>query len=112
MGVNLFDYLHARIQRDEGIDLLIARTQRSISRWTLFVIAGALAGVFLLPAIDPAVEKLLIFILGGLVTNWATQNGFWFGRPRGAGVPDPSLTETKTTETKTIETKTTPEVKS
>lgn len=96
MGMNLFEYLHAR-SNNENIDLLIARTQRSHSNGTLLLIYGVIAGLFLLPAIDSAVEKLLIFVLGGLVNNWASQNNFWFGRPRGAGVPDPVSTTITTT---------------
>lgn len=106
--MNLFDYLNARAIRNANLDLLIGQTQRSISRWTLVVIAGVLAALFLLPTIDPIVEKLLFVVLGALMSNWATQNGFWYGRPRAAGVPDPSLTETKTTETKTTQTTTLP----
>jgi hypothetical protein len=108
--MNLFDYLHARAQRDDNIDFLIARTQRSLSNRTLIVIAGVLAALFLLK-VDSGVRDLLLLVLGALLGGYASQNQFWYGRPRGAGVPDPSLTETKTTETKTIETKTTPEVK-
>lgn len=94
--MNLFDYLHAR-SNNENIDLLIARTQRSISTRTLTVIALVLAGLFTLPTIDPIVEKLLFVVLGALMSNWATQQGFWYGRPRGAGVPDPVATTITTT---------------
>lgn len=94
--MNLFDYLHAR-SNNENIDLLIARTQRSISTRTLTVIALVLAGLFTLPTIDPIVEKLLFVVLGALMSNWATQNGFWYGRPRGAGIPDPVATTITTT---------------
>ncbi len=96
--MNLFDYLHARAIRNANIDLLIGQTQRSISRLTLAIIAGVLAALFLLPKIDPVVEKLLFVVLGALMSNWATQNGFWYGRPRAAGVPDP-VTTTITTQT-------------
>lgn len=106
--MNLFEYLTARAARNSNIDLLIGHTQRDISRQTLAVIAGVLAALFFLPGISEKVHDLLLLVLGALMSNWATQNGFWYGRPRGAGVPDPSLTETKTTETKTTETVTTP----
>lgn len=104
--MNLFDYLHERAKRDDNIDGLIARTQRSLSNRTLMVIAGVLAALFLLEGVDSVVKDLLLLVLGAVLGGWASQNQFWFGRPRGAGVPDPSLTETKTTETKTVETKT------
>lgn len=104
--MNLFDYLHERAKRDDSIDGLIARTQRSLSNLTLMVIAGVLAALFLLEGVDSVVKDLLLLVLGAVLGGWASQNQFWFGRPRGAGVPDPSLTETKTTETKTVETKT------
>lgn len=110
--MNIFEYLNARATRNTSIDLLIARTQRSISTQTLWLIAAVCFALFALPiiglAIDPTIEKLLLVVLGALMSNWATQNGFWYGRPRGAGVPDPALTETKTTETKTVETTTAP----
>lgn len=110
--MNLLEYLNARAARNTSIDLLIARTQRSISTQTLWLIAGVSFALFALPvfgfAIDPTVEKLLLVVLGALMSNWATQNGFWYGRPRGAGIPDPSLTESKTTATTTTETKTAP----
>jgi hypothetical protein len=106
--LNLLDYLNARAIRNANIDLLIGQTQRSISRWTLAIIAGVLAALFLPPKIDSVIEKLLFVVLGALMSNWATQNGFWYGRPRAAGVPNPSLTEVKSTETKTIETKSIP----
>ena len=104
--MNLFDYLNARRVTAGNLDLLIGRTQRFMSVLTLAIIAGVCAALFLLPKIEPSVEKLLLVVLGALMSNWATQNGFWYGRPRGAGVPDPSLTETKTTETRTTETTT------
>lgn len=110
--MNIFEYLNARAARNTSIDLLIARTQRSISTMTLYVIAGVLFALLVLPTfgieVDPTVEKLLLVMLGALTSNWATQNGFWYGRPRGAGIPDPSLTESKTTATTTTETKTAP----
>jgi hypothetical protein len=106
--MNLFEYLHARATRNANIDLLIGRTQRSISTGTLWVIAGVLAALLFLEGVDAVVKDLLLLVLGALLGGWASQNQFWFGRPRGAGVPDPSLTETKTTETKTVETKTAP----
>lgn len=96
--MNLFDYLHARATRNANIDLLIGQTQRSISWGTLIIIAAVLAGLLLLPKLDPVVEKLLFVVLGALMSNWATQNGFWYGRPRAAGVPDP-VTTTITTVT-------------
>ncbi len=94
--MTLFEYLNARAIRNANIDLLIGRTQRNLSRATLAVIAGVLAALFLYPKIDPLVEKLLLVVLGALMSNWATQNGFWFGRPRGVGVPDPSTTTIET----------------
>lgn len=102
--MKLFDYLAARRVTSGNLDLLIGRTQRFLSVVTLAVIAAVLGALFLIPKIDATVEKLLLVVLGALMSNWATQNGFWYGRPRGAGVPDPSLTEIKTTETKTTET--------
>jgi hypothetical protein len=106
--MNLFEYLNARAQRNSQIDLLIGRTQRSISTGTLWVIAGVLAALLFLEGVDAVVKDLLLLVLGALLGGWASQNQFWFGRPRGAGVPDPSLTEIKTTETKTTETTTAP----
>lgn len=110
--MNLLEYLNARATRNTSIDLLIARTQRSISTTTLLIIAGVLFALLGLPifgiTVDSTVEKLLLVMLGALTSNWATQQGFWYGRPRGAGVPDPSLTESKTTATTTTETKTAP----
>jgi hypothetical protein len=104
--MNLLEYLNARAVRNANLDLLIGRTQRSLSNGTLLVIAGVIYAIFQVREIDQLVKEILIFILGGLLNNWATQNGFWYGRPRGAGIPDPSLTETKITEKKTIETET------
>jgi hypothetical protein len=107
--MNLFDYLSARAAASSGssLDMLIGRTQRFISVVTLIVIAGVLAALFALPKIDSTVEKLLLVVLGALMSNWATQNGFWYGRPRGAGVPDPPLTGIKKIETtRTTETTT------
>jgi hypothetical protein len=104
--MNLLEYLNARAIRNANLDLLIGRTQRSLSGGTLLVIAGVIFAIFQVRAIDQLVKEILIFILGGLLNNWATQNGFWYGRPRGAGVPDPALTETKVIEKKTVETET------
>jgi hypothetical protein len=104
--MNLLEYLNARAIRNANLDLMIGHTQRDISRGTLILIAGVFYALFMGPKLDPLAEKLLLVVLGGLVTAWASQNQFWFGRPRGAGIPDPSLTETKITEKKTIETET------
>lgn len=95
--MNLFDYLHERAKRDDSIDGLIARTQRSLSNRTLIVIAGVLAALFLLK-VDSGVRDLLLLVLGALLGGYASQNQFWYGRPRGAGVPDPVAT-TITTST-------------
>ena len=75
-------------QESKALDMFIARTQRAVTVITLLLIACALIAIFLLPSIDSGVEKLGMFVLGALTANLATQNGFWYGRPRG-GVPDP-----------------------
>lgn len=95
--MNLFEYLHERDKRNDSVDSLIARTQRSLSNRTLVVIAGVLAALFLLP-VDQGVRDLLLLVLGALLGGYASQNQFWYGRPRGAGVPDPVAT-TITTST-------------
>jgi hypothetical protein len=87
-----------------SIDLIIARTQRLITVLTLALIAGVVVAIFIVTDISATVEKILIFILGGLMGGYATQSQFWYGRPRAAGVPDPSVTTT----TSTTETVTTP----
>lgn len=94
--MNLFDYLHERAKRDESIEGLIARTQRSLSNRTLVVIAGVLAALFLLK-VDSGVRDLLLLVLGALLGGYASQNQFWYGRPRGGGVPDPVSTTITTT---------------
>lgn len=104
--MNFWEYLNARAVRNASTELLIGRTQRSISVWTLVVVAGVLAAIFAVNGVDPLVKEILIFVLGGIMNNWATQTNFWYGRPRGAGIPDPTNTETTTKETKTVETET------
>ncbi len=79
------------------LDMLIGRAQRNISAATLALVGSVVIALLLLPLItkvpiDPTVEKLLYLILGAVVSNLASQNQFWFGRPRSAGVPDPAST--------------------
>ncbi len=88
--MNFWDYWNARAVRNSNVDLLIGRTQRNLSLYTLGIIAFVAYLLFLGPKLDATVEKLLFTILGGLLTAWAMQNTFWFGRPRSAGVPDPN----------------------
>lgn len=103
--MNLFEYLHERARRDDSIDGLIARTQRSLSNRTLVVIAGVLAALFLLK-VDSGVRDLLLLVLGALLGGYASQNQFWYGRPRG-GVPDPVSTTITTTSPRPPEPQTT-----
>lgn len=109
--MNFWEYLNARAVRNANTDLLIAQAQRAISARTLLIIAGVIATLLFMPLvtdkpIDPVVEKLLYVVLGGLITNWAGQNQFWYGRPRAGGIPDPSGQVTTTREdpdgTKTV----------
>ncbi len=77
------------------LDMLIGRAQRNISAATLALVGGVVVALLFLPLftpdpIDPTVEKLLYLILGALVSTLSSQNQFWFGRPRNAGVPDPA----------------------
>jgi hypothetical protein len=88
--MNFWEYLDARAKRPVNLDLLIGRTQRQLSQLTLVIIAFVGILLFLGPKLDATVEKLLFTILGGLLTAWAMQNTFWFGRPRSAGIPDPT----------------------
>lgn len=99
--MNLFEYLNARAIRNANLDLMTGHAQRDLSRGTLLVIAGVLYALFLGPNLDALAEKLLLVMLGGLVTAWAGQNQFWFGRPRGAGIPNPETTTTTTTTQQT-----------
>jgi hypothetical protein len=94
--MNIWDYLNARAARNKDIDHLIATTQRNISLITLTIIGGVTYALFLGPQLDSVAEKLLFTVLGGLLTAWAMQSGFWYGRPRNAGVPDPANTTTRT----------------
>lgn len=95
--MNFWEFLNARQARNTNVDLLIARTQRNVSVFTLTIIAGVAYALFLGPKLDPTVEKLLFTVLGGLLTAWAMQNTFWFGRPRAAGIPDPTTTTLRQT---------------
>jgi hypothetical protein len=100
--MNFFDYLNAREQRGMNLDYMIGRTQRQLSQLTLLIIAFVGVLLFLGPKLDATVEKLLFTILGGLLTAWAMQNTFWFGRPRSAGIPDPTAPGTTVESSTTI----------
>lgn len=88
--MNFWDYLNARATRNANVDVLIGRTQRNLSFVVLLVMAWVVWSLFLGPKLDPTVEKLLFTVLGGLLSTLAMQNTFWFGRPRQAGIPDPT----------------------
>ncbi len=105
--MNFWEYLDARAKRPVNLDYLIGKTQRTLSLYTLAIIAFVAYLLFLGPKLDATVEKLLFTILGGLLTAWAMQNTFWFGRPRSAGIPDPSAPGT-TVESSTVITQRTP----
>lgn len=99
--MSFWEYLNARAMRNANLDLMTGHAQRDLSRGTLLVIAGVLYALFLGPNLDALAEKLLLVMLGGLVTAWAGQNQFWFGRPRSAGIPNPETTTTTTTTQQT-----------
>jgi hypothetical protein len=85
------ELLKAWLTPTTNVDLLIAKTQRSLSQRTLMLIAGVILLMILLPKpLDPLVKDILLLLVGGLVGNWGAQNQFWYGRPRTSGVPDPS----------------------
>lgn len=88
------------------LDLLIAQTQRNNTYVYAFIFVLSIGLLVFLKDPSEVAKTILIASSATLGTILIMQNQFWYGRPRGAGVPDPSTTTT-TTETPDATTTTT-----
>jgi hypothetical protein len=80
------------------LDLLIARTQRNNTYLYALIFVLSISLLIFLPDPSEVAKTILIASSATLGTILIMQNQFWYGRPRGAGIPDP-VTTTITTET-------------
>jgi hypothetical protein len=79
------------------LDLLIARTQRNNTYLYAFIFVLSISLLIFLPDPSEVAKTILIASSATLGTILIMQNQFWYGRPRGAGIPDP-MTTTITTQ--------------
>jgi len=80
------------------LDLLIARTQRNNTYLYALIFVLSISLLIFLPDPSEVAKTILIASSATLGTILIMQNQFWYGRPRGAGIPDP-VTTTITTQT-------------
>jgi hypothetical protein len=85
-------------KRMTQLDLLIARTQRNNTYLYALIFVLSISLLIFLPDPSEVAKTILIASSATLGTILIMQNQFWYGRPRGAGIPDP-VTTTITTET-------------
>lgn len=102
--MKFWEFLERRAKRNAHPDVIISRTQRNVT-YMLFVFFVALVVllVFLPKPLDETVKVIItaaFSALGSIITMMAT---FWYGRPRGAGIPNPETTTTETTITQRTE---------
>jgi hypothetical protein len=88
------------------LDLLIAQTQRNNTYLYAGIFVASIGLLIFLKDPSEVAKTILIASSATLGTVLIMQNQFWYGRPRGAGVPDPATTTT-TTETPNATTTTT-----
>lgn len=80
------------------LDILIGQTQRNITYVYAGIFVLSIGLLIFLPNPSEVAKTILIGSSATLGTILIMQNQFWYGRPRGAGVPDP-VTTTITTQT-------------
>jgi hypothetical protein len=80
------------------LDLLIGQTQRNITYVYAVIFVLSIGLLIFLPSPSEVAKTILIASSATLGTILIMQNQFWYGRPRGAGIPDP-VTTTITTQT-------------
>jgi hypothetical protein len=80
------------------LDILIGQTQRNITYVYAVIFVLSIGLLIFLPNPSEVAKTILIASSATLGTILIMQNQFWYGRPRGAGIPDP-VTTTITTQT-------------
>lgn len=80
------------------LDILIGQTQRNITYVYAVIFVLSIGLLIFLPNPSEVAKTILIASSATLGTILIMQNQFWYGRPRGGGIPDP-VTTTITTET-------------
>lgn len=79
-----------------ALDLFIARTQRNTTYLYACIFVLSIGLLIFLPNPSEVAKTILIASSATLGTILIMQNQFWYGRPRGAGIPDPVTTTIKT----------------
>lgn len=79
------------------LDQMIANTQRNVTYLYALIFVASIALLIFLPNPSEVAKTILIASSATLGTILIMQNTFWYGRPRSAGVPDPTTIQTTTT---------------
>lgn len=96
--MKIWDYLDKRARRNAHPDIIISRTQRNVTYLLLLIVAGMVVLLIFLPKpLDETVKVILTSAITALVSICTMQATFWYGRPRGGGIPNPETTTTETT---------------
>lgn len=94
--MNMWEYLDRRARHHVNLDVLIGRTQRNTTYLYAFLVISSILFLIFLPNPSEVAKTILVSIANVFGTVIVMQNTFWFGRPRGAGVPDPTAPGTTT----------------